>query len=184
MRGAPSLGAPRGSSSRRIHIAALRTKGTLMKRRIALLAVAAAPTAIALIAAAFVSFASGSLSSPGPYRPTATASAPSGAASAASVDTPNSPPGKRPPTASAVTSHQGEGVRRPVERCGHLVNGLDVVPGEYFRPDRQLRGRPEIALRAASNGSGNPASSVRESARNSLRWQSGCVRALNSSPEQ
>jgi len=57
-----------------------------MKRRIALLAVAAAPSAIAVIAAALVSFASGSLSSPGPYGSTATASAPSGAASAATVE--------------------------------------------------------------------------------------------------
>ena len=90
MRGAPSLGAPRGSSSRGIHLAALHTKGILMKRRIALLAVAAAPTAIALIAAAFVSFASGSPSSPGPYGSTATASAPNSAAGAATGDTPYS----------------------------------------------------------------------------------------------
>jgi hypothetical protein len=76
-----------------------------MKRRIALLAVAVGPSAIAVIAAAFVSFASGSLSSPGPYGSTATASAPSGAAPEATVDTPNSPLGNRPHTASAVTTH-------------------------------------------------------------------------------
>ena len=133
-----------------------------MKRRIALLAVAAAPSAIAVIAAAFVSFASGSLSSPGPYGSTAAASAPSGAASAATVDTPNSPLGNRPPTASAVTTHEGEGFG---DQWNGVGNPLDVVPGEYFRPDGPLRGRPEIALRLASNGSGNPASSVRETAK-------------------
>jgi hypothetical protein len=133
MRGAPSLGAPRGSSSRRIHLAAFHTKGTLMKRRIALLAVAAAPTAIALIAAAFVSFASGSLSSPGPYGSTTTASAPNGAAAAAAVDTPNSPLGNRPPTASVVTTHEG-GVRRPVERRGHLVSPWTLSRGSTSDP--------------------------------------------------
>jgi hypothetical protein len=105
-----------------------------MKRRIALLAVAAAPTAIALIAAAFVSFASGSLSSPEPYGSTATASAPNSAAGAATGDTPYSRLGNRPPPPSVVTTHKGEGVRRPVERRGHLVSPWMLSRGSTSDP--------------------------------------------------
>jgi hypothetical protein len=65
-----------------------------MKRKITVFLVAAAPSAIALLAAAFVSFASGSPSSSGQYGSAATASAPTGAAGAAAVGTANSPLGR------------------------------------------------------------------------------------------
>jgi hypothetical protein len=48
--------------------AAFDEEGTLMNRKIGVLVVAAGPSAIALIAAAFVSLAGGSLSSSGPPR--------------------------------------------------------------------------------------------------------------------
>jgi hypothetical protein len=62
-----------------------------MKRKVTVFMVAVAPTAIALVAAAFVGFASGSPSLPEPCDPSTTASTSKAAADAGAIGTVNSP---------------------------------------------------------------------------------------------